>query len=302
MRLGSWHDWRTLLRAANVFTALANPIAGALLVTGRWPPLGPLAWVAAAAVLLYEAGMVLNDVFDAELDARERPERPLPAGRIDPRAARCVGGALLGGGVAAAAAASWSLGHGQPLLVASCLAVAIWLYDAGLKSTWAGPLAMGWCRALNFLLGASLVAPLRLDGSPGWVAGCVGLYTAGLTIVARSEVVAGRRGPLVAGAALAATAVGGLAGWGWTSARNPSLPLWSLGVAAIAWSAVGVRPQRWLSGADPLAVRRHVGGMIMGFLAIDAYVAGLSAGWGAAAAVAALALPTRRMARAIPMS
>ena len=26
--------------------------------------------------------MVLNDVFDAEVDARERPERPIPSGRV----------------------------------------------------------------------------------------------------------------------------------------------------------------------------------------------------------------------------
>ena len=38
--------------------------------------------LAAASALLYSAGMVLNDVFDVELDRQEQPYRPLPSGRI----------------------------------------------------------------------------------------------------------------------------------------------------------------------------------------------------------------------------
>ena len=45
------------------------------------PPLAVLLLVA-ASVFLYLAGMVLNDVYDVEIDRRERPDRPLPSGRI----------------------------------------------------------------------------------------------------------------------------------------------------------------------------------------------------------------------------
>ena len=43
-----------------------------------------------------------NDVFDASLDAVERPERPIPSGRASLTGAVCLGLALLLGGTAAA--------------------------------------------------------------------------------------------------------------------------------------------------------------------------------------------------------
>ena len=36
--------------------------------------------------------MVLNDVFDAEVDAREQPDRPIPSGRVSRRAAALLAG------------------------------------------------------------------------------------------------------------------------------------------------------------------------------------------------------------------
>ena len=75
-----WLAWWQLMRAANVFTAASNVIAGFLLVQRDWQPVGPLLLLILASVCLYEAGMMLNDVFDAELDAVERPERPIPVG------------------------------------------------------------------------------------------------------------------------------------------------------------------------------------------------------------------------------
>ena len=101
-----WPAWWQILRAANVFTAISNVIAGFLLVQGDWQPIGPLLLLMLASALLYEAGMVLNDVCDAELDAVERPERPIPSGRISRHAALRVGIGLLVGGVFIAVAVS----------------------------------------------------------------------------------------------------------------------------------------------------------------------------------------------------
>ena len=42
----------------------------------------------AASALIYLGGMALNDWADRELDAEERPERPIPSGRISPTAAK----------------------------------------------------------------------------------------------------------------------------------------------------------------------------------------------------------------------
>ena len=47
------------------------------------------------SALMYMAGMVLNDVFDVEVDRVERPERPLPSGRIAVGWARWLGFEML---------------------------------------------------------------------------------------------------------------------------------------------------------------------------------------------------------------
>lgn len=180
--------WRQLLRLGNVFTAASNVIAGFLLVHGEWKPAGALAALVGASMLLYAAGMALNDAFDAPLDARERPERPIPSGRISRRAAFTVGWSLLAFGLALAAVAGTLAAHIGPIVVAGCLGLTIVLYDRALKFTAAGPAAMGWCRALNVLLGAS-AAPDFVASEPGaWMyAASVGAYTVVLTAIARRE-------------------------------------------------------------------------------------------------------------------
>ena len=80
-----------------------------------------------AATCLYAGGMVLNDVFDLAIDRKERPERPLPSGRISPRAAALVGWILLIAGVAAAAIAN----HDDVWLpaIAATIAFLVVIYD-----------------------------------------------------------------------------------------------------------------------------------------------------------------------------
>ncbi|MCH8841228.1 MAG: UbiA family prenyltransferase, partial [Planctomycetes bacterium] len=178
--------WWQLLRIGNVFTAASNVIAGFLIVQGGWQPVGPLLVLIAASTLLYAAGMVLNDVFDAERDATERPERPIPSGRVSRRSAYLFGWILLILGILCGWWASWLTGTARPGIVATLLALAVVGYDAGLKNTPLGPWTMGGCRLLNILLGASIATqPYEL---PVLVyVTLVTLYTIGLTYFARSE-------------------------------------------------------------------------------------------------------------------
>jgi hypothetical protein len=305
MNGGNWQAWRELLRAANVFTAVSNVVAGALIAIGPWPDPWALLAACVASVLLYEAGMVLNDAFDADLDTLERPERPIPSGRIDRQRAFLVGWSLLAAGVVAAAIAGSRAATPGPVVVALCLALMIVLYDSGLKQTWAGPGALGWCRTLNVLLGASLAAGLGvapLSEPSLWVAaGGVGLYATALTWLAQSEVAASSATPIRGSVALAAASIAVLAAWGLESAPPSARTLWLLGTAAMLWVTLGGAPQL-LTAPDPQAVRKQVGRMIVGFLVIDAYLAGISAGWLAAAAVALLIVPTRLAARTTPMT
>ena len=176
-----------LVRLPNLFTAAADPLAGWIVARGsleypeRWLPL------VAASILIYAGGIVLNDVFDVEIDRAERPDRPLPSGRVPYRLAATLGGLALTGGPLVALL-SGSLVSG---VVAGLLALCVLLYDVGMKRTVFGPFFMGACRSGNLLLGFSQI---ELLGGPyaWWLAGSFGLFVAGVTWISRSEVESGQ--------------------------------------------------------------------------------------------------------------
>ena len=55
----------------------------------------PVFLLVLATVGLYGGGVVFNDVFDAELDKIERPERPIPSGLVTKQSASFLGLLLL---------------------------------------------------------------------------------------------------------------------------------------------------------------------------------------------------------------
>ncbi|WP_138909721.1 SCO3242 family prenyltransferase [Streptomyces chryseus] len=161
--------WAQLLRVSALFTVPGDAVAGAASVGVR--PNRGTALAAGASLCLYEAGMALNDWADRAEDAVDRPHRPIPSGRVTPRAALAASGALTAAGLALAA------GAGRPALaVASGLAATIWAYDLRLKHTPAAPATMAAARALDLLLGATATAtrgrsdtlPARLAASRGF--------------------------------------------------------------------------------------------------------------------------------------
>lgn len=211
--------WLALTRVANLPSALANIWVGMLLGTGGWTPWSQWLLLSLASASLYTAGMVLNDWWDVAKDAIERPDRPLPSGKILATTAAVVGFGLLALGVGLAFLAgrvgSESVNL-RPALVATGLAGSIVLYDIVLKRTPLAPWVMGACRGLNLLLGASVAQSHGgWSGIPNpvwWLAGCLAVYVSGVTWLARSEAGEIRRGLLVLGAALVAVA---LAGYAW---------------------------------------------------------------------------------------
>src|SRR5262245_34117472 len=122
--------WLQLCRLAAVFTAMADIFLGYLLTHEGLDPTWEFSLLLGASSCLYLAGMVFNDVFDREIDARERPKRPMPSGRVSTRAAVIFGAILIAGGVALAASAGIN-----SLIVAGLLTAAIFVYDGLLKST-----------------------------------------------------------------------------------------------------------------------------------------------------------------------
>ena len=66
-------------RVSNLPTVWTNALAGTALAGGEiWTR--PTLLVAVGLSLLYVSGMYLNDAFDRDIDALERPDRPIPAG------------------------------------------------------------------------------------------------------------------------------------------------------------------------------------------------------------------------------
>ncbi|KUL22568.1 SCO3242 family prenyltransferase [Streptomyces regalis] len=188
--------WAELLRLPALFTVPGDALAGAA-ATGAHPNSRTLLAIS-SSLCLYEAGMALNDWADREEDAKERPHRPLPSGRIRPAAALTSACALTGVGLALAARS------GRPALaVAAPLAATIWSYDLALKHTPAGPAAMATARALDLLLGAAATTGHTREALPS--ATLLGTHTLAVTAVSRQETKGGS--PLTPLAALATTAL-----------------------------------------------------------------------------------------------
>jgi 4-hydroxybenzoate polyprenyltransferase len=154
------------------------------------------AGLAAASVCLYWAGMAANDWADRRRDAVERPERPIPSGRVTPAQAVGLAAGLTAAGVGLAGLA----GGRRALALALPLAATVWTYDLAAKDTAAGPPVMAACRALDVLLGAGVDRWRR--ALPAALTVAAHTYT--VTVLSRREV--GGSHPGLPAATLAATA------------------------------------------------------------------------------------------------
>ena len=263
-----------LLRLPNVFTAFADTaLAGCVgaAVYAGWQSaeyLTTLALLALASGCLYLAGMVWNDVFDLAEDARDRPFRPLPSGRIAVRTAGLLAGALTLAGVGLTfAAGSAALGVG--------LGVAVLLYDAWLKRTPLGPVAMAACRFLNVLLGLSAIPadafplPLRLH-----TAGVVGVYIVGVTWFARTEAAESSRRHLAAAAAVigASLALALVLRARVPGEAGPGAILFPYLLVAFGF-LVGIPLSRAIRKPGPREVQSAIKRCVLGLVALDAVLA-----------------------------
>jgi UbiA prenyltransferase family protein len=263
-RMPAWRVWLQLARVSNTPTVVSNAVAGAVLVstTART---GTVVLVAAAMALFYTAGMVLNDVADAEIDRRERPERPIPSGAVSPAAALAVFCALIAAGLALLA------GEGlEPFFAGLGLVALIVLYDLWHKGNPVSPVMMAGCRALVYVVAGLAVA----DSLPGELWGATALlfvYVVGLTQVAKAE------------------GAGVMSGWPVAAVLAP-IVYWAVMLPS-AWAALLLALfAAWIAWTLRLLfVRRMigpaVGGLIAGIALFDALAVASVEGSAAAVAV-----------------
>ena len=277
-----------LLRPPNVFTAVADSFAGLILARQAGPASDdPGLWCIAASACLYLGGIALNDYFDREVDAVERPERPIPSGTVPPIVAAGLGAALLAAGIAFAGRA------GTPaIMVAAVLALAILVYDGVLKGTAAGFLNMGVCRGLNFCMTMSL-APRSVPTSFVFAPVLLTAYISVLTYLSREEVGGNtleraRRG-VTALAVVALIMAVAIAPW-------PAAPVgWAFLAVLVARGGMLFAPL-WTEPGGP-ATGHAIGGGILLIPLFDATFVAAAAHVSWAFAVASLMLPATALRR-----
>ncbi len=207
--------------------------------------------------LFYVGGMYLNDYFDRAIDARERPERPIPSGAMAAVTVAAIGFGLLGAGMLVTGAMGMAAAA-----IALLLGAAIVAYDLHHKGNPFAPVVMGACRTLVYCVAAAalvgLVPPVVVASAIA-----IGAYVAGLTYAARQESLdkVGNLWPLLLLAAPMVVAIGVF--------RN-GLGAIAIYLLLVAWAAVAV----YLLAKRPVAgsVPRAVGWLIAGISLADAAI------------------------------
>jgi hypothetical protein len=179
-----WKAYVRLGRVSNLPTVWTNVLAGVILAGGALEVTTLIALLVTFS-LFYVGGMFLNDAFDRHVDARERPERPIPSGLTSAREVFAIGYGMLG----AALLILVGLGGGSrwvPAVSGVGLAATIVYYDRHHKQNPVSPLVMGLCRVLVYVT-AALAVTGRVAAPV--MAGALALlcYLIGLTYVAKQE-------------------------------------------------------------------------------------------------------------------
>ncbi len=181
-------DYAALTRISNLPTCWTNVLTGCALgvgVGGGDLAVRPVAMLSIIISLFYMAGMALNDFVDIRFDGEQRPERPVAAGRISPRAALIFVVACFVTGLVLLTAT-----FARCLYLGLCLAAMIILYNLTHKRHAFSVLFMAACRALIYVMGAyAMVAEVT---GQFWqvtmlASGVLALYILCVTWIARRE-------------------------------------------------------------------------------------------------------------------
>ena len=248
-------------RVSNLPTVWTNALAGIVLSGHSANDIRTVA-ILLSMSLFYTGGMFLNDAFDADIDARERSERPIPAGHVSRQTVFVWGFAML---LAALACLAWAgfaptSGTGPwPLVGGIALAAAIIVYDWHHKNNPLSPLIMGLCRMLVYVTaGLCFVSPVPIANIIGSLV--LLSYLIGLTYTAKQE----NLGRVENAWPLGFLVIPVIAGLLYAGADPASLAFWTV---FVVWTGYCL----WLvKRRGPGDIPRAVGGMIAGIALLDA--------------------------------
>ena len=252
-------DALLLGRVSNLPTVWTNCLAGAVLAGAD--SITTALWLGLAAMTLaYIGGMYLNDAFDAGIDAVERPERPIPSGRVSAKTVYLLGFGMLAAAIVILYFAGQLAGADWRAAAAGVgLSAAIVLYNAWHKANPISPFIMGVCRMMVYVCAAYCVTALLPEGV---LVGAVIVlaYLIGLTYVAKQEKIGrvANMWPLAfLGAPLVFALYGGMDS-SWT---------WLFGGILLAWVLVALR---FILRRGPGDIPRAVISLIAGISIVDA--------------------------------
>lgn len=252
--------WLEIVRISNAPTLLSNVAAG-LCLSCADINIGALAGLSLIMLCFYSAGMMLNDLWDKDVDAVERPERPLPSGRLTRRSVAIAATLLFLLGLAALAR--------TPALPAGLLLTAMIVsYNRWHRNNPMAPFLMGACRGIIYLIAAHAACGL---GAMTLALGAgMMIYIAAVTQLAAGEASTGHRLSRPA-AAVAAVIPLLLISTAW---REPMAM--ALGGVFLAWVLNALRPA-WRDSQTPIGP--CIGKLLAGLCLFDGVIVAQYGRW-----------------------
>ena len=151
-----------LIRPSNFMIAIASIFVACLLAGGTIDMLVPIIAAALAGGVIGAGGMVINDLYDIEIDRINKPERPLPAGLISRKSALLTYVLLSVTGIFFNFFTSTAA-----LIIALAAVPMIFAYSAYLKRTpLLGNLLVAFLTGLAFLYGGAAVGRIEATVMP----------------------------------------------------------------------------------------------------------------------------------------
>lgn len=147
----------TLIRPINFVITGASIYVSCLLAGGTQSQFLAMLFASLGGAFIGGGGMVINDVFDIEIDRINKPNRPLPSGAIDKFDALMFYGGISGAGLIMSAYSTRTA-----FIIAFAAVPIIFLYSYKFKSTpLFGNLIVGGLTGLAFIYGGAAVGNIR---------------------------------------------------------------------------------------------------------------------------------------------
>ncbi len=279
-----------LLRVGTLFSPAADVVAGAAMAGLPWSP--EVVRATLASLLLYAAGMVWNDIADRQLDAVQRPERPLPSGAVGLPVALGLGVLLLASGLLLSPC----------LLHHAAIAALVLVYDfLGKRVDWVGACLMGLLRALNLGTGWALAIALQAEAPEATrrlliAACCYAAYIVAVTILGIFEDLPRVKDRAVATVQSAPPLVA------WAGITSVQGSLWPAPALAALPVLLFLRRNSRIRTWNQAEIRRSMTFLLLGTMLYTAGLTLAAGRWLEALCIAVVIVPARWISRRIALT